>query len=269
MLVAIRSFNRFLWIGRITVVQVLAAVFILVSGASSEGLSAQTNSESACRATQPAPVGVAPSGVAAQAPAGAAGHAPCPPSAVMDIPLGLTIEAKVTGTLDSGHLKVGKEVWVKVVNGLVYPSCILDKGATLFGHVTAAVSRENPNSSELSLVFDHADCEGHGKKEMPLRLIGLVGPEEMSERMHDQVPTGMKSSQRNMPAAVLATLDRDDKLNPGGAPHTVHVGVVIGLPKVKLDYKGGPGCSARISSTDRGVQLETGSELLFVVQSAP
>jgi hypothetical protein len=269
MLVALRSFIQLLLTGRITVVQVFAAVFFLVLGAASEGLSAQANSEFAGRVAQPALVRVAPAGVAAQVPAGAASQAPCPPSANLDIPLESAIEAKVTGTLDSGHLKVGKEVWVKVVNGLVYPSCTLNTGAALFGHVTAAVSRENSNSSELSLVFDRADCEGHRKKEMPLRLIGLVGPEEMSERMHDQVPIGMKGSQRNMPAAVLATLDRDDKLNPGGAPHTVRIGVVIGLPKVKLDYKGGPGCSARISSTDRGVQLETGSELLFVVQSAP
>ena len=190
-------------------------------------------------------------------------------SALMDIPIGAAIEAQVKGVLDSGHLKVGKEIWASVVYGLAYPGCTLNAGAAVYGHVIATVAKDGSNPSELSLVFDHADCEGHGKKEMPLRLIGLVGPAEMSERMHDEVPTGLKGSQRNSPSAVLATVFRDDKLNPGGAPQTIHVGVVLALPKLKLDYEGGPGCSSRITSTDRSVQLEPGSELILVVQSAP
>ena len=238
----------------------------------SAGQSAQAKPDSSGQQTQPAPERASTMAAASQSPANAAVQSPCPPSTSMDIPLSSTIEAKVIGSLDSGHLKAGKEIWVNVLHGLVYPGCALNEGAAIYGHVTAAVAQKNPDSaehSELSLVFDRADCEGHGKKQMPLRLIGLVGPAEMSESMHDEVPTGLKGAQRNTPAAVLATVFRDDRLNPGGAPQTVHVGVVLGLPKVKLDYEGGPGCSARITSTDRSVQLQPGSELILVVQSAP
>jgi len=276
--------------GRIAVASVIAAVAsfaLLVAGplmlasqaASAVGLpSASGHEASAGQSTQAKPESTGQQTLPAHVdgatvpPANETVEAPCPPSASMDIPLSSTIEAKVIGSLDSAHLKAGKEIWVNVLHGLVYPGCALNEGAAIYGHVTAAVAQKKPDSgehSELSLVFDHADCEGHGKKQMPLRLIGLLGPAEMSESMHDEVPTGLKGAQRNTPAAVLATIFRDDRLNPGGAPQTVHVGVELGLPKVKLDYEGGPGCSARLSSTDRSVQLQPGSELILVVQSAP
>jgi hypothetical protein len=287
MLAASPSLIQLPRVGRIAVAPVIAAVAsfaLLLAGpqtltsqavtavaassasshAASAGQSAQAKPESSVQQTQPAQVDGA-----TVPPAHEAVQAPCPHSASMDIPLSSTIEAKVTGSLDSGHLKAGKEIWVNVLHGLVYPGCTLNEGAAIYGRVTASVAQKNPDSSELSLVFDRADCEGHAKKAMPLRLIGLVGPAEISERMHDEVPNGLKGSQRSAPTAVLATLDRDDRLNPGGAPQTVHVGVVLGLPKVKLDYEGGPGCSSRLTSTDRSVQLQPGSELILIVQSAP
>jgi hypothetical protein len=58
------------------------------------------------------------------------------------------------------------------------------------------------------------------------------------------------------------------ELNPGGPPHTVRPGIVVGIPKVKLEPQGGPGCSARMISTERSVQLGTGAELLLVVSVA-
>ena len=245
MLVALRSPIRHPWVGRIAVLPAFLAVSVFAQSAAG------------------------PSAPASQLAAHEAGQAPCLHSAMMDIPIGAAIEANVKGVLDSSRLKVGKEVWASVVNGLSYPGCTLNAGAAVYGHIKAIVPKDGSNTSQLSLVFDHADCEGNGKKEMPLRLIGLIGPEEMSERMHDIVPTGLKGSQRNSPSAVLATVFRDDKLNPGGPPRTIHVGVVLGLPKLQLDYAGGPECSAQITSTDRSVQLEPGTELILVVQSNP
>jgi len=208
-----------------------------------------------------------PAAPGAQPPANQAVQAPCPPGPDMDIPITSTIEAKVSGTLDSAHLKPGKQIWVNVVDGLVFPGCTLNAGAALYGHVTAAASEKNTDSSELSLVFDHADCEGHGKKAMPLWLIGILGPQDQQSKAHDAVPLGLHGQARSISAAVAATSNVDDSLNPGGPPKTVHPGIVIGLPGSKLEIQGGPGCSTRISSTRSSVQLFTGSELIFVVQS--
>jgi len=46
----------------------------------------------------------------------------------------------------------------------------------------------------------------------------------------------------------------------------VHPGIVVHMPKLKLEIAGGPGCSARFSSTNRSIQLEPGSELLLIYQ---
>jgi hypothetical protein len=37
------------------------------------------------------------------------------------------------------------------------------------------------------------------------------------------------------------------------------------LPNLKLEPEGGPGCSSRISSSDRNVELQTGVELILMM----
>jgi hypothetical protein len=254
--IALRSFIRLHRISQIAIVPVFAAVSVLALSAAGQ----QTPLPQAQGAT------AAP---ASQVSANESGQASCPSDLNRDIPISTTIEAKVTGILDSGHLKVGNKIWVIVLYGISYPGCRLNAGSALYGHVTAAISQKNPNFSELSLVFDHADCEGHAKKEMPLWVVGLMGPPDVSERMHDEVPTVMQGASRSTVAAVLTASGGDDKLNPGGPANTVHPGIVIGKPKVKLEPQGGPGCSARITSTNRSVQLETGSELILIAPSTP
>jgi hypothetical protein len=182
-----------------------------------------------------------------------------------DWPVESTIEARVTALWESSHLKPGKEVFVKVLYGLSYPGCSLTPDAVLYGHVTAAGSSKNPNSSELGLVFDHADCQGQTKQALALRLIGLVGPRDDSSALHDAMPNEVRGV-RQISDTVAGTTGRDDNLSPGGPPHTVHPGIVVRMPKVKLEPEGGPGCSARISSSDRTVQLAPGSELILTVE---
>jgi len=292
MFVALRSLIRLPWIGRIAVVPVFAAVSVCAqsgaapampaslaapaAAASSEGgyaapqgQPAQIKPESAAQETPPAPATGAAAAPSSQAPANEAAQASCPLSPDMDLPLSSTIVAKVIGLLDSGHLKVGKEIWVRVVNGLAYPGCTLNAGAALYGHVTAAVAQKNPSSSELSLAFDHADCEGHAKKEMPLRLIALVAPPEESASMHEAAPLVMQGGSRSAGISDLAAIFPDGRLNPGGTPNTVRPGTVVGMPKVTLEIAGGPGCSARISSTKRSVELDPGAELILIAQVAP
>jgi hypothetical protein len=203
----------------------------------------------------------------AASPASEAEQPACQARDTLDRSLDKTIQARVTGALDSAHLKPGKEVFVKVVYGLAYPDCTLDEDSILYGHVTSAMSSKNPNTSELSLVFDHGDCVGHGRKELQLRLIGLVGPASQDSRhMHDELPTELNGSGRTTTAAVANLVNgADENLNPGGPPHTIHPGVVIRMPAVKLEPEGGPGCSAKITGPDRSIQLGAGSELILTM----
>jgi tetratricopeptide (TPR) repeat protein len=194
-------------------------------------------------------------------------QAECPRVDDLDHPINTTIEASVTGTLDSGHLKPGKEIWVKAVTGWNLPECRIEEGANIYGHVTAATSTKDVSSSELSLAFDHADCAGKGKKEVPLQLIGLIGPPDATGNLHDALPTEVAGGGRVIQDVVVGTNGIDDTLNPGGRPNTVHVGIVVRMPKVKLEPEAGPGCSAKISSTSHSVQLGTGSEVILLMRN--
>jgi tetratricopeptide (TPR) repeat protein len=195
----------------------------------------------------------------------------CTPFSQQDRPTNSTIQAQVTGTLEAGHLKPGKEVFVKVMHGVTYPDCTLEADSILYGHVTAATAAKNAGGSELSIAFDHGECSGHGKRALPLNLIGIVGPPDASSRrIHDDVPDAKVSGGgRSISGAAAELIDMEDEnLNPTGTPHTVHPGIVVRMPNVTLDPQGGPACSARITNTSRSVQLGTGSELILTM-SAP
>jgi hypothetical protein len=242
-----RSFIRLSWMCRIVIVPVFAAVFVFAQSATGPRTSATT---------------------ATPAPANESGQVSCPGIAGTVIPSNATIQAKVMGTLDSAHLKVGKEIWVIVSNSLVFPGCTLNEGAALYGHIKAIGPGKDANSSELSLAFDHIDCEGHPKQEMRLWLIGLVAPEERLTRMHEEVPLEMKAgAKRNLKDASKGMGFTDDTLNPGGKPQTVQPGIVVELPKLKLEVTGGPGCSARITSTENSVLVPRNSELILLMQN--
>jgi tetratricopeptide (TPR) repeat protein len=191
----------------------------------------------------------------------------CPTYAGEEIPLNQTLELKVTGTLDSAHLKPGKQIYAQVVHGLIYPGCTLDKDAIVYGRVTAASSTRNPDGAELGLEFDRGDCEG-GKKVLPLHLIALLPPPDNDPKaLHGAVPSEVAGGARDISVTTAETDAYDAELSEGGQPHTVHPGVVVKMPKMKLDPMGGPGCSAMITSTTRNVQLGTGAELILALSS--
>jgi len=194
---------------------------------------------------------------------GNAGEA-CPRFANRDWPVHLTILARVTSLMDPAHLKPGKEVFAKVVYPIAYEDCALDDDAILYGHVTAASSSKNPDSSELGLVFDHADCRGHLKQEVHLRMIGLVAPPERGTMLHDVLPSEVAGGVQGLPSTSADGID--DNLTASRFPPTIHPGLVVRMPKVTLEPEGAPGCSAKISSAERSVQVVPGSALIFTLQ---
>jgi tetratricopeptide (TPR) repeat protein len=193
----------------------------------------------------------------------------CGPADERDRPVESTILAKVTGLIDSSRLKVGKEFTIKVVNEYSYPGCTLAVDSVLYGHATEVNSSKGPGS-ELALVFDHGDCEGQFKKPLSLNLIAMIAPPDQYVGMHSALPNQVAGGGRAIAAAAANTgLPEDFNLNPGGPPKTMHVGMVSGIPQLKLEPQAGPGCSARISSTEHSVHLGIGAMLLLTMQSAP
>lgn len=199
-----------------------------------------------------------------------AGQAKCDTSDVQDIPRGSTIEAVVTGSLDSAHLKPGKEITAKVVTDWEYTGCNLPVGAMLYGHVIAASSSKDPDRSEMALVFDQGQCDGHSKRPVSLTVIGVVAPSDQFVGMHSALPSEVAGGGRNISNSVgNGGVAQDENLNPGGLPRTVHPGIVVRIPKLQLEPRGGPECSARMISTKRNFRLESGSTLILTMRAVP
>lgn len=200
----------------------------------------------------------------AQAPSTPQQAAPCAALADTTIPVNSTVEAKVMG-IDSSKLKPGKEIWLKVAHGVMYEGCTLEADSVVYAHVISATGGKGATSSELSLSFDHADCSGHDKQPFKLRVIAVVGPPGQKRNMHEDMPTQVAGGARRIDDAVAGTNALDMELNPGGPPHTVHPGIVVGVPNLKLEPTAGPECSDKLSSTSSRIQLGQGSELILAM----
>lgn len=68
-----------------------------------------------------------------------------------------------------------------------------------------------------------------------------------------------------MAQAVYGTDEFDEELNPGGPPHTIHPGIVVGIKDLKLAPTAGPECSDKISTDGNRIQLASGSELILAL----
>ena len=187
---------------------------------------------------------------------------PCAAISDTDIPFTTTIRAKVTNMIDAAHLKPGKKVWLNSAVGMVYPGCTLEQDAAIYGVVTSAASSKNPNASELSLEFSSADCTGHAKQPLKLLVVGVMAPPDELKNSRDAMPTEIQGGGRQVSDAASNT---NPKLNPGGSSHGIHPGIVLGFKNLKLEPQGGPQCSAKMTSTERNIELAPGAILLMVV----
>jgi hypothetical protein len=184
----------------------------------------------------------------------------CPPDDTRDRAIMSTLQAKISFPLDSAHLKPGKEIWINSVNEWTDHECTLPQNGVLYGHILASSSTKKPDSSELAVVFDHADCVGHPKQPMTLRLIGVIAPNDGPNSSHEAMPAEVAGAARNISTTAGLTNGYDANLS---LPSIIHPGEVLGVAKVKLEPQGGPQCSARLSGPNRSIQLGPGTELFF------
>ena len=204
--------------------------------------------------------------VLAQAPASpgtdqqaAAPQTTCAPMAAnLAIPSRAAIEAKIT-SFDSAHLRAGSSIWFKIARPFYYSGCALDVDSVVYAHVISV------KPSEVSLAFDRADCNHRDQQPIKLRVIAIVGPPNGSHHMHEDLPSEVHGGARQMAQAVYGTDEFDEELNPGGPPHTIHPGIVVGIKDLKLEPTAGPECSDRISTDGNRIQLASGSEMILAL----
>lgn len=182
----------------------------------------------------------------------------CPPMANIAIPSRAAILAKITN-FDAARFKPGKDVWFKLARPFNYPGCSLDTDSVVYAHVISAT----PN--DVSLAFDRADCNHRDQQPLKLRVIAIVGPPEQLHHMHEDLPSEVAGGARQIAQAVYGTEEFDEELNPGGPPHTIHPGIVVGIKDVKLAPTQGVECSDRISTEGNRLQLASGSQLILAM----
>jgi hypothetical protein len=206
-----------------------------------------------------------PLAIFAQTPASSSSASPaptptvtCAPMANMAIPSRAAILAKITN-FDAAHLKTGKDVWFKLARPFNYPGCALDTDSVVYAHVVSS------SPSEVSLAFDRADCNHRDQQPLKLRVIAIVGPPEQLRHMHEDLPSEVAGGARQIGSAVYGTEEFDEELNPGGPPHTIHPGIVVGIKNVTLQPTQGVQCSDRISTDGNRLQLASGSQLILAM----
>ena len=167
-------------------------------------------------------------------------------------------------------MKVGKEISIKVVHAFMIPTCRLEVGAILSGHVTEAIPGKGDEQPQLGIVLEQAECGGKGKQELPLRLISLVAAAEgpQGNGSIGSIKIGRNGGQGTEPADVVDLGDTRNS-NREKIPDLISSGSVQGVPGIRLDPSGGPACSALLSSAEKRLHLPPETKLLLVVPAAP
>ncbi|MFC5862499.1 hypothetical protein ACFPT7_09380 [Acidicapsa dinghuensis] len=191
----------------------------------------------------------------------------CRPLSSSAVGVNSTMAVSVPLLMDAGHMKPGKEFYVKVVNGWKDPECTLGDGDFIYGKVMEA-GKSSSGKVQLSLKFESADCKGHAKRPLGLRLIGAVGQADF-EGMMDAMPSEVKGGGRSVGQTVASMNYLDLNLNPGGMPHTVHPGIVLRIPKLQIGVGEGPSCSDRLTTTDSILRLAPGTVFLLAREYTP
>jgi hypothetical protein len=130
----------------------------------------------------------------------------------------------------------------------------LNTGSAVYARVISVSSTKKPDSTDLALSFDRADCDGHAKTPVTMALLGVLVPAENARTVPDTMPPDMAGGQQNAGPAANAG-DYGGRLNPGGEDGTIKPGIVVGMNHLTLDPQGGPECSAKLTSTKRKIEL--------------
>ena len=194
----------------------------------------------------------------------------CTQTLADEVPAAATIEARTLTTWDPSRMKVGSAITVKVVHAFEVPTCRLEIGSLLYGHVTAADSAKDGAPAQLGISLDEAECWGKGKQERQLKLISILAPVEAYQGTSSRgsLKIGKSGGQSSEPGDVVDLGDSRNQ-NREKTPTTIQTGSVQGLPGLQLKADGGPSCSALLSSSNKSLRLQQDTKIFIVMPEAP
>jgi len=192
------------------------------------------------------------------------------------------VQADLVQAIDAGRVKVGDSVLAKVAVTWESPGCTLRAGAILKGRIVAKNARSKiEKTSQLALLFESGQCGGRDMKALPLTVAGVLStdPAQDANRYENQPlseavglglgrdpgPNGVggsPSGTRSVTQAA-ATVYVSPPIYKG--PTAVMPGQVMGIRGMKLNVGGGPEGSSVLSNSGHNVRLESGAQLLLVL----
>jgi hypothetical protein len=201
------------------------------------------------------------------------------------------VQVDLVRAIDASRAKVGDPIFAKVALKWQNSECRLAQGAVLQGRIVAqtAYSKASP-VSEIALLFDTAQCDGHAMKPLRLTVAAVFGEdprddqsEYESQPLSDAVglavgglaggPSGASlrgsvSGGLRSVSAAAATVELSPTEYKG--PESVMSGQVLGIRGVKLNVGGGPEGSSVLTASGHNVRLEYRAQLILVPNlSAP
>jgi hypothetical protein len=202
-----------------------------------------------------------------------------------DHPPAQPVQADLVRAIDASRVKVGDPVFARVALKWQNSECKLARGAVLQGRIVAQTAHSKASStSELALLFDAAQCDGHAMKRLPLTVAAVFGEdprddqsEYESEPLSDAVglavggmvggPSGASlrgtaSGGLRSVSAAAATVELSPTEYHG--PSSIMPGEVLGIKGLKLDVGGGPEGSSVLSASGHNVRLEYRAQLVLV-----
>ena len=189
------------------------------------------------------------------------------------------IEAKLVHALQAGRVRVGDPVFAKVQVKWQGSGCSLREGAILRGRVLAETTRSKAaKTSQVSLLFEGAECEGGDMQALPMTLAALIVPDPAGDR-NAYEPMALSAAiggiqngamerkppghSRITPSQIRAT--RIAEPQHRHKPQAVKPGEVVGIDGVKLAVASGPQGSSVISSTRRNLNLEAATQIVLLI----
>jgi hypothetical protein len=189
------------------------------------------------------------------------------------------LEAELLAPLDASKLVRGAPVLAKARLDWKGPTCLIRAGSVVSGRIVDLEQRSKQNKgSSLTILFDHANCDGN-LTPTGFTLVALITTPELDEGrplldsgfVNAGGPQVTLRSPNNTP---MARLDAEAALtlrvleSSAQGPSQVAAGQVIGINKVKLSVGTGPEGSSVLSAAKGNIRLEHATKFVLMPKVA-
>jgi hypothetical protein len=190
------------------------------------------------------------------------------------------LQADLLAVLDAAKLTRGATVLAKARVIWNNPTCHLQAGAIVIGHVIDLEQRSKQNKgSSVTIAFDHAECEG-SVTPFSFTLFAIVAYPKIDEGA-PMVSTadvygrgGMIAGHGGVPMPGPTSLGLGSDMlarreeTKDQTPATIESGQVVGLKRVRLRVGTGPDGASIVSSPKDDVRLEGATQLVLMPRAA-